>query len=249
MLARVDVRDRDSALTAVARDGCVVLGGVWARAAIERARDAYVAWIGDAERSGRGGGMPVGDGRLLVPVELRGALGDPDVVVCPRIAPLCEALLGGDWIVNSFASVVAVPGAGAQPRHKDHDFLFDAAVAATLPCWAVTLVVPLVDLNDATGTTAVVLGSHRRDDADARDVEVAPAMAMGDALLMDYRLSHFGTPNRSPRVRPVLYAVYSRPWFLDERNFHQLPRVLAPPSGLAQAIRARVAAVPTAVVS
>jgi len=250
MLVRADASELDRARAALDEHGCVVLERVWPSPFVQNVRDAYVAWIAEGERTGRGRGEIVGDKRYLLPVELGGALGDQTLIVSPRVVPLLGALLGDDFVLNSFASVIALPGADAQPRHKDHDFLFAPDVAARLPPWALTMVVPLVALDERTGTTAVVPGSHRRDDADPRDVTVEPSLALGDALVMDYRLSHFGTPNRSPRVRPVLYVVYSRPWFLDERNFRALPPVLLPSGGaaaLAPPVRARLRAARPAV--
>jgi hypothetical protein len=35
---------------------------------------------------------------------------------------------------------------------------------------------------------------------------------------MDYRTLHTGMPNRSTRIRPILYLVYTRTWFFDEVN-------------------------------
>jgi hypothetical protein len=38
---------------------------------------------------------------------------------------------------------------------------------------------------------------------------------------MDYRLIHGGLANRSDKVRPILYFVFSRYWFRDYANFTQ----------------------------
>jgi ectoine hydroxylase-related dioxygenase (phytanoyl-CoA dioxygenase family) len=50
---------------------------------------------------------------------------------------------------------------------------------------------------------------------------VDPAADPGDCILVDYRLLHCGTANRSPDPRPILYNMYCRPWFRDSRNFHK----------------------------
>jgi hypothetical protein len=50
---------------------------------------------------------------------------------------------------------------------------------------------------------------------------------------MDYRLSHWGTPNVGTRARPILYLVYTRPWFTDARNFQQLYPLDVPPASWA----------------
>jgi len=36
---------------------------------------------------------------------------------------------------------------------------------------------------------------------------------------MDYKLRHYGVANRSDAVRPILYNIYSRPWFRDYKNY------------------------------
>jgi hypothetical protein len=59
---------------------------------------------------------------------------------------------------------------------------------------------------------------------------------------MDYRLSHFGAPNLSGGVRPILYVVYGLPWFLDERNFFHLPALSLPAQGAPSALTPLLAA-------
>jgi len=51
----------------------------------------------------------------------------------------------------------------------------------------------------------------------ARGARLArPHCALGDAILFDARLLHFGLPNRSVgAARPLLYVNYHRPWFAD----------------------------------
>ena len=92
------------------------------------------------------------------------------------------------------------------------------------------VVVPLVDLDETTGTTAVWEGSHRRGvsakeeprsttELEQLEGAVFPRARMGDCYFMDFRLLHAGTANLSEQPRPILYLVYSRPWFEDRRNF------------------------------
>jgi hypothetical protein len=40
----------------------------------------------------------------------------------------------------------------------------------------------------------------------------------GDLMLLDYRVLHAGLPNGSVQARPIIYMVYSRPWFFDYNN-------------------------------
>jgi ectoine hydroxylase-related dioxygenase (phytanoyl-CoA dioxygenase family) len=90
--------------------------------------------------------------------------------------------------------------------------------------------VPLVDLDESTGTTALWEGSHRYKSQSEEqrwsaeellrlEGAAMPWPRMGDCYFMDFRLRHAGTPNLSSLPRPILYLVYSRGWFQDRKNF------------------------------
>jgi ectoine hydroxylase-related dioxygenase (phytanoyl-CoA dioxygenase family) len=93
-----------------------------------------------------------------------------------------------------------------------------------MPAYAITVVVPLVDINDYQGTTRVWLGSHRvwSDDEARKLPSEDPAAQVGSCILMDYRLLHGGTANYSKQMRPILYLIYHRPWFKDYVNFKKV---------------------------
>ena len=111
----------------------------------------------------------------------------------------------------------------------------------SIPPYAVTMVVPLVDIDEQTGTTAIWEGSHKKsDDQNSEDrfrllsrlmqepdysMAARPLPRQGDVYLMDYRVIHGGLANRSQIDRPILYVVYSRPWFRDGFNFGKQPSV------------------------
>jgi ectoine hydroxylase-related dioxygenase (phytanoyl-CoA dioxygenase family) len=81
------------------------------------------------------------------------------------------------------------------------------------------MLVPLVEMNESSGTTRTFMGSHRADfDKSAYQDPLVP---VGSCLLMDYRLLHGGLANRSSKERPILYNVYCRPWFRDDLNFRR----------------------------
>jgi ectoine hydroxylase-related dioxygenase (phytanoyl-CoA dioxygenase family) len=106
-----------------------------------------------------------------------------------------------------------------------------AGSAFVSPSWEpADVVVPLVDITQQTGTTALWEGSHRiksraeethRSTAQLERLEgaVLPWPKMGDSFFMDFRLRHTGTPNLGDSPRPILYLVYSRRWFQDRKNF------------------------------
>ena len=182
----------------------------------------------------------VGHGRFMFSVDLHAPYMDPAVYAPARVMPIVKALLGDDCVIQSIGVVCAYQGSQAQHVHRDHPPLFPDAIelGPTAPPYALHLVVPLVDLDEMTGTTAVWDGSHRwipggRDDEACAqaglDGATTPWPKLGDSYLMDFRLRHGGTPNRSGRPRPLLYIVYSRAWFQDRANFDKQQRLLLGP--------------------
>lgn len=176
--------------------------------------------------------LHVGDRRYMFTVRIEGAFADPDIFAAPRIMPVVENLLGRSCVLQSVGVVCAFPGAGMQHIHRDHPNLFEEAggLNSFLPPFALHVVIPLVDLNEETGTTALWEGSHRlrstAADNQANDEQtmgekgvVMPWPKLGDSYFMDFRLKHAGTANKSAIPRPILYLVYSRRWFQDRKNY------------------------------
>ena len=93
-------------------------------------------------------------------------------------------------------------------------------LSAMLPAYALTAGLPLIEMNDLHGTTAIRPGSHRRPAGTAGgDEEIRPVVPPGSCMMWDFRTRHRGTPNASAVPRPMLYCTYSRPWFRDPVNF------------------------------
>ncbi len=170
--------------------------------------------------------LRVGDKRYMITLDFEPPFDDPAFYANPLVLPILRLLLGANCILGSMTSVLALPGSKDQRLHKDHPALFqtDGVAADSLPAFAVTLIVPLVELNDQHGTTRMVKGSHLRSSEDSermpRQVPYAP---LGSCMLMDYRVSHQGTANVSRQVRPILTSIYQRPWFRDYVNFEKQP--------------------------
>ena len=165
----------------------------------------------------------VGDARHMITVGVTGVFNDPMVYANPSVLPVVLGLLGEDAILGSFVAVTSLPGSDDQSLHIDTPPLFaGAANMADLPPHCLTLVVPLVDMNAANGTTAFLVGREAMiADGPPKVEPVRPVVPTGSAVLFDSRVWHFGTANRSKSPRPVLYNSYHRPWFRDSVNFGQ----------------------------
>jgi ectoine hydroxylase-related dioxygenase (phytanoyl-CoA dioxygenase family) len=182
--------------------------------------------------------LRVGDRRHMFTVSLQGPFNDPALYASKRLQPIVQAILGDDCVIQSFGAVCAFPGAEKQHFHKDHPPMFPEAsgLNALLPPFALHVVIPMVNLDEQNGTTALWLGSHREKSKEALYLPKNTGPdglkgaslhypQMGDCYLMDFRLSHCGMANQSGRPRTILYLVYSRSWFQDHENFSKQARL------------------------
>ena len=173
----------------------------------------------------------VGDQRFMISIKLEPPFNDTRLYANSLLLPLVQSILGNQCVLSSFGSVLSFPGAQHQPIHFDHPPLFESPEACgKIPPYALTVVIPLVDIKQETGSTAIWEGSHLR--ATARQELQAmsekpqwpqaslPLPNRGDVYLMDYRVIHGGMANNAEYARPILYLVYSRPWFQDTFNFN-----------------------------
>lgn len=105
--------------------------------------------------------MDVGDRRLHLPIKLRGPLLDPNLHANPLLLGILANLFHTPFLIDSVTCVTALPGAKGQRHHRDHSPLFSErnGLATTLPPYAVTVAIPLIDLDPVTGTT----GQHGDD--------------------------------------------------------------------------------------
>lgn len=175
---------------------------------------------------------PVGDGRLMIPLTMTGAFADSGLFAPPVAFAIISVLLGDDVVMGSCVAVTSRPGAADQPMHHDQGALFgEPAIDDAAPPHSVTLVVPLVDMTENTGSTRFVVGSHRAPAC--QDAAIAPDVAVGDALLFDSRICHGGMANLSQAPRPILYFTYHRAWYRDVSNFRTLPALHIDRRGLA----------------
>lgn len=221
------------------RHGCLRLQGVWSPETIAGLRQYFLDRYETSISEDRPDVLAVGHDRFMITVTLEGPFSTPELYAHPLVTPIVRHLLGHECVLSSFGSVVSRPGAETQHIHRDHSGLFDLSLDDLLPPHAITVIIPLVDLDSISGSTIVWPGSHmdqsvNRESADEA-LAVTPLVEAGSCLLMDYRLLHRGGANRSDHARPILYNVYSRRWFVDSTNFTRQEPVVTSQDVLAQA--------------
>src|SRR5262245_58498998 len=163
----------------------------------------------------------VGEGRLMIAIALEPPFDDPQLFANPYLLSILSSELDKGFVIGAFGVVCSLPSAPTQHCHYDGGILFPSSgFDRLLPATAVTVGIPLVEMNEFHGTTALWLGSHRDPDRASREEAIEPVVGEGSCMLWDFRLYHGGTPNRSAEQRPLLYLTYCRPWFLDHLNFN-----------------------------
>lgn len=173
----------------------------------------------------------MGDRRRLFTIDVEGPFAQAGFYANPLLFPVIQRALGLDCILGACSSVVSWPGAPAQTVHRDSESLYgDFSVDVRLPSYALTVLMPLVRADERTGSTRVWPGTHRVADFEAARTmpSVAEVVEPGSALMTDSRLLHGGDPNRSERLRPLLYLTYHRAWFRDFGGYEKRPPVNVP---------------------
>jgi ectoine hydroxylase-related dioxygenase (phytanoyl-CoA dioxygenase family) len=176
--------------------------------------------------------LQVGHKRTMVTINMEGAFSSSDYYAPPKIFPLLEFLLSKRMIISGLGCVVSLPGAKDQHIHRDYDNIYDTgfhydgadAWLAKAPPYAITVAIPLVPITSLTGSTRFWPGTHLSKVA-KNDPNLGPgvefAADLGSCILFDYRILHGGVANRSDGVRPLLYNIYTRPWFKDPVNYEK----------------------------
>ena len=211
--------DRDAAAARAAgifqRDGVVVLDDVVDPALIEQCRreiEVDYPEYDQVDPERNFGSFP---GRHTTPLRVGKTLADR-AIFAPRAAMrILPQLLGDKFVLDSFGLLVSLPGADDQQRHADMTLFPDKGIDWMLPPFAIALAMPLVPMDEVSGTTAFWRRSHRAAQAPDGPYDYAPILQPGSAMLWDFRVLHGGLANRSDRARPVIFSVFCREWWRE----------------------------------
>jgi len=172
----------------------------------------------------------IDDKRIMVTLSLEGLFSTRDFYAPPKIFPILEFLLTKLMIVSGMGCVIALPGSKEMRMHRDYFNIYDPGFhfpgfetfVANGPPYAISLGIPLVPITRLTGSTRFWPGTHlglTRPNDPSLGPGVDFETELGSCYLFDYRVLHGSVANTSDEVRPLLYNVYSRPWFRDPKNY------------------------------
>lgn len=208
--------------------GTLQIDNAFAPETIARLHDAFMArYTSYFREADHPDALYLGDKRYMLTVDLEDPFSDPAVMGAPMVLPIIHHLLGDNCVLGAYTAVISLPGSKNQGLHKDHPALFpDTQWHHTLPSFAIQIIIPLVPLNEHTGTTRFYKGSHRVPTDEVRALASQdPVVPLGSCLLNDYRCAHRGLGNQSQEVRPILTLIFNRRWFRDFKNYVQQPPI------------------------
>lgn len=249
---RVSAKTLRNIQSAMRRDGAVALANLFPMPLLKRVRSVVLRRHASGELHRNGLVRDIG-GRYAAVLPFEGPFLEPKFYANPILRDIMAALLGANHCIGSLETVVALPGSSQQHQHIDGPLRFDRAIGkkkqryhgdlSDLPPYAVTLCVPLCDVDEENGPTAICPGSHRtalraRLPSESQILREFPVEHMvgdfGRSFLFDYRTFHCGMPNMTREVRPILMFVFTRSWFRDPNLTEIAPSVVIAKRDLAR---------------
>jgi len=204
----------EQALTVLRREGVVVLDDLVDPELLARAKAEIEAAYPDYAKVDRERNYGSYAGRHTMPMCVENSLADRNIFLPETIEAIATAMLGKGHLMDSLGLLVSVPGADDQAGHPDGTLFPEARLEHMLPAFALAFSMPLVPMDEISGTTAFLRRSHRAVEVKG-DHDFAPIVQPGSAILWDFRTRHRGLANRGERPRPVIYSVFSRHWWVE----------------------------------
>eukprot|EP00934_Nitzschia_sp_Nitz4_P006643 Nitzschia sp. Nitz4//scaffold59_size112058//83339//84778//NITZ4_004122-RA/size112058-processed-gene-0.200-mRNA-1//1//CDS//3329555162//6633//frame0 len=140
-----------------------------------------------------------------------------------------------DLRLSQVGGIVSFPSCGDQAIHADCPHLFEHI--PDLPAHYINIFTPGTPFDEAVGGTAFVHGSHNLEFTAKHcgttdnyhavyPYLVRPTMSLGDVVLFDCRVLHFGMANLSESTeRVLLYTNTTQAWFHDPKNWDDRQRI------------------------
>jgi ectoine hydroxylase-related dioxygenase (phytanoyl-CoA dioxygenase family) len=216
-----DEKVLERALEIYHENGAVLIEDMFTQPLIQKLNTAFMERYKDFKNNELGDPNFVGNKRFTVPLSVQAPFSDTDLIANPVMMDLLAEVMGVPPIVNAFGSVVTFAGANSQHIHREHPLLFASNDAnADLPTIAVTVLIPLVDLDESKGGTQLWEGTHKKVELDEPEGESTIVYTKaGSALIVDYYTFHGGMSCKSEGMRPMLFISYSQAWFRDTLAF------------------------------
>jgi hypothetical protein len=165
-------------------DGALILEDIVDVGLIEEARrtlvQRYARYLDGAEHDDA---LQVGGRRLMITVDLEPPFDRPELFANSWLLPVLRAAFEGDFVLDAYGVVGSLPAAPRQKMHADGGDIFpQAALNRLLPIAAITVAIPLLEMNKIHGTTALWLGSHRDETRASPKLPTSPSYGKARAF-------------------------------------------------------------------
>lgn len=204
----------DAATAVLRRDGLVVLDNLVDSALMAQCLAEIEQDYPDVGKVDRAVNYGPYEGRHTATIVLEKTRANKDVLLPKAVTRIAERILGQLFVMDTYGLLVSIPGAPDQKVHADGHLFPEIDIEYMLPPFALAFALPLVTMDEASGRTAFWTGSHRRK-AIAEQWDYAPRVEPGSAILWDFRTRHCGLANRTDKLRPVIYSILSRHWWVE----------------------------------
>lgn len=196
------------------RDGYVILEGLLSPEECEEVRGAVTPLLAHTGRNPFEGHRTQRVYRVLNKTRACDRLVDH-----PRILALLDRLFLPNYLLSMLQVININSGEKAQLLHPDDAFY---PVPRPRPALGAATIWAIDEFTDDNGTTVVLPGSHRWDDArkpTEHDVHEAAVMPEGSCVFFTGTLWHGGGANHSGRDPLAVTAQYCEPWLRPQEAF------------------------------
>jgi len=219
--------------------GVLVIKGGYDRELIEKLNSAqhnhFQQWLENSSEINSTSSDMRSAGRYEIMLPMRPPFTNDALLRAPMVYPLLKKLLGSMIEIDTFGLLTLFPHTPKMHWHRDTDVLFSYDQQPDQPSHGIVVFIPMVDITTDMGPTEFVLKSQIPcSDSQLREylfedvfLDLCPwfgsrwkaTAGMGDAILLDTRILHRGTENKSDKRRPMLKISYVKDFWYDSVNY------------------------------
>jgi hypothetical protein len=216
--------DTDKCVSDIREIGHCVLPGLFPPELMEQLHHAFLPLLGKVAERLPDGNRRNGN-RWAIGLPFGPPFYDSRLLIDETVLKIVRGILGENAYVSYYGTDTPGGGATVQHVHADLAFLFPEEPNHAHPPALLSLRFPFVDVTAENGPYSVALGTQNmpREETIAKveegSIPLTPLLLKaGDAVIVDPRTLHRGTPNKTDAPRPFAVICYNREWYGVENH-------------------------------